>query len=121
MAQTKKKKTVKKVTRRPSASQAKTFRRLVAAPRFAKLYAAAAVVVLLGTTIFWSLLSARVQSGNADQLVDPYLFAGGQHLRGAQFPSSHTFLLKWPLFLTIHVFGDTAAAYTAGNGLVWPW
>jgi LmbE family N-acetylglucosaminyl deacetylase len=74
-------------------------------PWFKRSYAIAAVLILLATTIFWALLGARLQSHNADQLSDPYLFTNWQTFHGAFFPGSHTFLLKWPIFALLGLIG----------------
>ena len=79
-------------------------------PLFAKLYAVASVVILLATTVFWSLLGANVQRGNADQLVNPYLFEYLDAFRGALIPGTHTFLIKWPLFAAMQLFGESTRA-----------
>jgi hypothetical protein len=63
------------------------------------------LMLLLATTCFWGILGARVQAGNADQLVDSYLFESGATFDGASFPKQHTFLLKWPLFWLQSAFG----------------
>jgi len=81
-------------------------------PDFARLYTLLSILILAGTTIFWSILSAHVEQSNADQLVDPYLFQSGASLHGAMFPSAHTFLLKWPVFWLVRVFGYSSGAYT---------
>lgn len=68
--------------------------------------------LLIGTTIFWSIMAARIHYGNADQLVDPYLFQDAETFRGAHFPATHTFLLKWPLFALSALLGNTAQVFT---------
>jgi LmbE family N-acetylglucosaminyl deacetylase len=92
-------------------------KRIIATSLFAKLYMGAAVVILLATTFLWAYLSARVQGGNADQLIDAYLLQDGATFRGADFPGAHSFLVKWPLFLLIKLAGFSAGAflwYTVG-------
>jgi len=76
---------------------------------FEKLYVVFALVVVLATTLYWSILSAKIQLGNADQLVDPDLFKTLTTFRDATFPGAHTFLLKWPIFFLIKLFGSTAS------------
>lgn len=73
---------------------------------FRRTYVLFALLVLAATTVVWSFLSAKLQNGNADQLVDPYLFQHGV-LSGATFPGAHTFLLKWPLFWLVAAIGVT--------------
>jgi LmbE family N-acetylglucosaminyl deacetylase len=66
-----------------------------------------AVLVLFATTVLWALLGARLQSHNADQLSDPYLFSNLKTFHGAAFPGAHTMLLKWPIFWLVAAFGVT--------------
>ncbi len=79
-------------------------------PRFCRLYAFAAVAVLLGTTLLWSALGAHLQAQNADQLSDPYMFESAATFHGASFPGSHSFLLKWPIFWLLSVVGITRSS-----------
>jgi LmbE family N-acetylglucosaminyl deacetylase len=74
-------------------------------------YAIAAVITLLLTTILWSILGARVHQNNADQLINPYLFENLHTFKTAQFPGQHTYLLKWPIFLLVHLLGSSNTAY----------
>ncbi len=69
------------------------------------------LAVLFGTTLLWGILGARLQAGNADQLVDSYLFEAAQTYNGASFPAQHTFLLKWPLFWLQSVFGLNSGSF----------
>jgi len=73
----------------------------------------ASSLILLATTLFWSVLSARLQNYNADQLVDGYLFESWSVFTNASFPGAHSFLLKWPLFGLAAALGNTAHAVTA--------
>jgi putative flippase GtrA/LmbE family N-acetylglucosaminyl deacetylase len=74
-------------------------------------YGLIATGVLLATTVLWAYLGARLQQSNADQLVNSYLFADWRTFQAAIFPTAHSFLLKWPLFLTIKLLGMSAAAF----------
>ncbi len=87
-----------------------------------------ALGVLLATTAYWSLLGASLHSTNADQLIDSYLFADKSSFAGASFPSTHSMLLKWPLFWAVGALGTkgwpVAAATVAVSvgavaGLAW--
>ncbi len=101
-------KTTKPTVARLKKSQwRKDLSKVLEQPLFSKLYVAFAVVVVLATTLFWSLLSARLQSGNADQLVNADLFKNSSTFHNATFPSTHSFLLKWPIFLLIKLFGSS--------------
>ncbi|HSX33774.1 MAG TPA: PIG-L family deacetylase [Candidatus Saccharimonadales bacterium] len=78
-----------------------------------RIYALAGAAVLLATSWYWAVLGARIHMSNSDQLVNTYLFDNAKTFHGAQWPDQHTFLLKWPLFLVVHLFGATPHAFTA--------
>lgn len=69
---------------------------------------AASAFLLLATSCVWSVLGARVQATNADQLVDPYMFDTYAAFHEAMFPGTHTFLFKWPFFVISSLFGNTS-------------
>jgi LmbE family N-acetylglucosaminyl deacetylase len=92
--------------------QVKYFSKLSATTLFARAYALAALGILLGTTLLWAILSARLHSGNADQLINSYLLENNSTFHGATFPGQHSFLLKWPLFFLIKIFGYSSTAFT---------
>jgi len=96
----------------------KNLSELVKRPLFQKLYAIGSVLILVATTIYWSLLGASVQRSNADQLVNPYLFDHPGGLSKALFPGQHTYLLKWPLFYIVHLLHETTSSYFAMTLLV---
>lgn len=96
----------------------KYLRRLAKPKRNQVLYLRISIVVLFATTVFWSLLGARLHATNADQLADGYLFANSQSLSSALFPGSHSMLLKWPLFWLIGMFGADVPAVTLATILV---
>ncbi|MDB5164331.1 MAG: hypothetical protein JWS12_949 [Candidatus Saccharibacteria bacterium] len=77
-----------------------------------RVYALVCVGVLGLTTWFWALLSSRLQQSNADQLVNSYLFEHLKTFQQATFPESHSFLLKWPLFYLIRLFGTTTFMFS---------
>jgi len=79
---------------------------------FQDMYLITAGVVLLASVLFWAILGAHLQVHNADQLSDPYLFSDAKTFHGAVFPSTHTFLLKWPIFWLLSVAGVTSAHLT---------
>lgn len=85
--------------------------RIVTSSRFAKVYVGLALLLLLASTVFWGVLGALVHQGNADQLVDSYLFENAKTFHGALFPDAHTFLLKWPLFVAMKFMGLSAASF----------
>lgn len=90
----------------------KKFKKFVSSSRFGKAYMALSVFIIFGTTLYWSLLGARLQAGNADQLVNTDLFKNSTTFHGATFPSTHSFLIKWPIFLLIKLFGSTNLDFT---------
>lgn len=92
--------------------------KFIASARFAKLYAWSAAVFLLLTVIFWAFLSAHVNLGNADQLVDSYMMSDFGTFQSANFPGAHTFLFKWPLFWLVQLFGASAFAFVLATILV---
>jgi LmbE family N-acetylglucosaminyl deacetylase len=76
-----------------------------------RLYGILSLLILAATTIFWSVLGARLQQSNADQLVNTYLFENLSSLHGAEIPGAHTQLIKWPIFLLIRAFGFSNATF----------
>lgn len=94
-------------------------KKYVVSKGFAKLYLVLATIVLIASTIMWSVLSARLQLANADQLVNSFLFDQLASVHSALLPSAHTFLLKWPLFLFIGIKGASPTLFVASTvGLV---
>lgn len=81
------------------------FRQSSKNPSLDKKFALVAVVILLSTSVFWSIQGAIIQSSNADQIVDPYLFSDSKTFDGATFPSAHSLIIKWPLFWLTKFFG----------------
>jgi LmbE family N-acetylglucosaminyl deacetylase len=88
-------------------------KRAAASRKFGIGYAIVAVLVLIASTVLWSVLSARVQLDNADQLISPYLFENASTVHGTLLPGAHSFLLKWPIFGLVHVLGTSSATYVA--------
>lgn len=87
---------------------------------YSLLYLVFAVAILLISVGMWAILSARVQLANADQLVNSFLFDKLASVTDAILPSSHTFLLKWPLFLLIGSHGASATQFVIATvGLVY--
>jgi LmbE family N-acetylglucosaminyl deacetylase len=103
------------VAKKKSRSQFAALRKICKKPLFAKGYIILSIGVLLITTCYWALLSAHIQASNADQIVNTFLFERGDTFNGAMFPDQHTFLLKWPIFLLIKVFGSTSLAFTVAT------
>ena len=70
-----------------------------------------AFIILLGTTIYWSILGAKVQQGNSDQLIGPYLFSSNSVFKNASFPGDHSFLIKWPLLKIIELYNYSPVSF----------
>lgn len=68
--------------------------------------------ILTISTIFWAYFGAAVQSSNADQIVNSYLIENRGTFEQALIPGTHTFLIKWPLFVLVQLFGHTSTALT---------
>ena len=83
----------------------KKYRQLIGLPRFNRAYIVVSLIVRLRNTLFWALLGVRIQQGNADQIVDTSLFGSAATFHGAASPNTHSYLLKWPIFFLINVFG----------------
>ncbi len=92
--------------------RAQQFIRSLDSPLFARLYILLGLVVLLVTTLAWSVLGAKLQAGNADQLVNSYLFEHSATFRDALLPGVHSFLIKWPIFILIKSFGFSSFAFS---------
>jgi len=86
--------------------------KVISSKKFPIWYARIAVFVLLLTTVFWSILSARIQLDNADQLVNSFMLQNAATFHGAMFPDAHSFLLKLPLFWLVQLFGATPFWYS---------
>src|SRR6266511_1421444 len=94
-----------------SSPKPSALRRFLDWPFFAHVYAGISLAVLLSTSSYWALLGARINAGNADQLANTYLFEHVTTFTAALMPDQHSFLLKWPIFLLIRLFGTTSSAF----------
>jgi hypothetical protein len=83
-----------------------------------QFYAWVSVVILLSSTVWWSLQASRLQQGNADQLVDGFLLRDMHSLSTSVFPAAHTLFLKWPLFWVLGQFHYSATIYSVETVLV---
>ena len=72
---------------------------------FKSPYVIFSAAILAITTIWWSALGALTQSTNADQIIDSYLFQNIETFKAALFPATHTFFIKWPLFMIERLTG----------------
>jgi LmbE family N-acetylglucosaminyl deacetylase len=79
---------------------------------FRSPYVVMSLLVLLITSLFWSLLGARLQQTNADEVVEGSLFKNLTVFHGALFPNAHSFLIKWPLFMIAGLFNNSATIIT---------
>jgi GlcNAc-PI de-N-acetylase len=93
----------------PNAAPGPWYRR----PWVYKAFAWSSVLVLAVTTVYWTVLSARLHEANADQLIDAYLFEDASTFQGALFPGAHTFLVKWPVFAMMSLFGHGPEVFMA--------
>lgn len=84
---------------------------LIKRPIFAKVYGGFGLFTLLATSTWWAVLSSKVQLANSDQLVYSFLMENAATFRGAILPGAHAFLLKWPLFFAVKLFGATNNAF----------
>lgn len=90
----------------------------VAKPLIVRIYAGLATLILLASTLWWSVLGARVQQANADQTINAFLFESNAAFAHAQLPGAHTFLLKWPLFYIVKLFGLSKISFMVATVLV---
>jgi LmbE family N-acetylglucosaminyl deacetylase len=96
----------------------KDFRKLARSKRFAKYYFVASLVILGASTIFWSVIGSMIESQNADQLANTFLFDTPSATSGALLPTQHTFLLKTPLFWLVSLFGAQPILFTIATVLL---
>jgi len=83
---------------------------------FPNLYLTFSLIMLFSTTLLWSILGGRLQNFNADQLSNAYLFKNLTVFHAAFMPDQHSFLIKWPIFWLIKVYGykpDTFIVFTS--------
>src|SRR5258707_6788137 len=100
-----------KNTRKKSAANPKMTLKKLRSLKFGKRYAVFSVVILLASSFVWAWLGARLHQTNADQLIDSYFFQNWSSFHGANFPGSHTFLIKWPLFWIVGLLGYSNFAF----------
>jgi hypothetical protein len=79
---------------------------------FDKVFATASLAILVLTTCYWAILSASLHEVNADQFIDAYMFESVGTFREALFPGAHTFLIKWPLFAVMALYGQSWIVFT---------
>lgn len=96
----------------PSPTFAQRLYKLAGHRLFDKVFAGVSLAVLLLTTCFWAVLSAGLQEVNADQFIDAYLFESADTFQHALFPGAHTFLIKWPLFALMQLYGHSWIVFT---------
>ncbi len=83
-----------------------------------RLFVGLCLGVLFVTTLLWVVLSARLHELNADQLIDSYLFENARTFGLAWFPGAHTFLLKWPIFALMQLFGEGPGTFMMATALI---
>ncbi len=92
-------------------SRVRTAQKYVSTRTFENRYFRASLLILFTGSAYWSYIGAKIQLSNADQLVNSMLFESATTFHGALLPSTHSFLIKWPLFILIKSAGLTAGAY----------
>jgi LmbE family N-acetylglucosaminyl deacetylase len=95
----------------PAAANLTSRLKQLLAGNYAWIYAIFSVVILSGTTLLWAIMGAKLQQSNADQLANSYLFENSHTFHDATLPGSHSFLLKWPLFYLIKLFGYSSGSF----------
>ncbi len=101
----------RKLTLRPPIILPKKLLKPLHKPRFPVIFVAFAVTILTASTLLWSILGSLINQGNADQLVNSFLFENAHTFEQAIFPAQHSFLLKWPLFWIISLFHFSNGAF----------
>jgi LmbE family N-acetylglucosaminyl deacetylase len=99
----------------------KKYRAIIKNPIFQKVYLLSSLLIVFVTSIYWSVLGAKIQNSNADQLVNNFLFNSRSVFHGATLPSDHSFLIKWPIFWLVNVFGSAdkvVGIFTVGLVLI---
>ena len=84
-------------------------------PLTARLYMWFGLLALLATTAYWSFLGAQIHADNADQLANTYLLQNGSVFQHALWPDQHSFLLKWPLFWLMQLFGAGGTVFVVAT------
>ncbi len=92
-----------------------TAARFGATPWAARWFRRTSLLVLIGTTIFWAYMSARVHQVNADQFIDAYMFESWETFGASIFPGTHSFLMKWPVFVLLALFGASSTVLMVGT------
>ena len=77
------------------------------------------IFVLIITSVYVGYKSSNVHFFNHDQVVEAYLFENKNTFKDALFPTNHTQLIKWPLFLLIATFGNTKTALAIATILMY--
>jgi LmbE family N-acetylglucosaminyl deacetylase len=103
----------RKVIDPPKKSIGHKFSTVMKRPSFGKIYALASAAILLVTCLYWSILGAKIQLSNADQLINGYLFGSLNDFKHAIIPSQHTFLLKWPPFALLKLLNFSSLSFIA--------
>lgn len=102
----------------PVGSYAHRLRNTLRHPLLEKIFLWFSLTALTITIVFWTVLSANLHESNADQFIDAYLFESVDTFRSALFPGAHTFLLKWPLFAIMQLYGHHTFVFLAATLLM---
>jgi LmbE family N-acetylglucosaminyl deacetylase len=100
-----------KVKKLKKNSHVRAAQKYVSTHTFENRYFKTSLIILFSGSTYWAYIGAKIQLSNADQLINSMLFESASTFHGALLPSTHSFLIKWPLFLLIKSAGLTAGAY----------
>ena len=87
------------------------FKSIVNNALFIKAYVVFCLIALFSTVTYWSILGAKINQLNSDQLVSPYLLESSNVFKNALMPGVHSFLIKWPLLYFIKLYNYSNASF----------
>ncbi len=87
------------------------FQSIVNNALFIKAYVVFCLIALFSTVTYWSILGAKINQLNSDQLVSPYLLESSNVFKNALMPGVHSFLIKWPLLYFIKLYNYSNASF----------
>ena len=75
------------------------------------VFALLSLFVLFATTVLWTIMGAKLQGSNSDQLIGPYLLQNNLTFNQATFPGVHSSLIKWPFFEIVKLYHYSPNSY----------
>ncbi|MEI8187485.1 MAG: PIG-L family deacetylase [Candidatus Saccharibacteria bacterium] len=75
------------------------------------VFALLSLFVLFATTVLWTIMGAKLQGSNSDQLIGPYLLQNNLTFKQATFPGVHSSLIKWPFFEIVKLYHYSPNSY----------